>query len=295
MDSNNDKVSVVIPVYNSAKFLRESIDSVLNQTYQNIEIIAVNDGSTDNSFEVLEKYSDRIIVISQPNQGLISALNTGIEKTNGKWFKWFSPDDVLYPDAIETLVKTANSLLENTIIYSNWEMIDENGKKLRNFSESNYNKLNYFDFNIRLLDGQQINVNTTLIPVSLVKKCGFHNLKDPVAIDYDFFLRSGILHQAKFHLIEKNLIKYRLNKNQLSHIDISKTVSYLDKVRDSILSELDSDKKHEYDLALTQYKKSKPLSYKTMETGLNFFTKIFPSPITDSILRFYLNKIRTRR
>ena len=113
--------------------------------------------------------------------------------------------------------------------------------------------------------------------------------------DYDFFLRAGILHQAKFHLIEKNLIKYRLNKNQLSHIDISKTISYLDKVRDSILSELDSDKKQEYDLALTQYKKSKPLSHKTMETGLNFFTKIFPAPITDSILRFYLNKIRTHR
>jgi glycosyltransferase involved in cell wall biosynthesis len=295
LDSNKDKVSVVIPVYNTAKFLRESIDSVLNQTHPNIEIIAVNDGSTDNSLEVLEKYSDRINVISQPNQGLTAALNTGIEKTNGKWFKWFSPDDVLYPDTIETLVKTGDSLPEDTIIYSNWEMIDEQGKKLRNFSESNYNKLNSFDFNIRLLDGQQVNVNTTLAPASLIKKCGFQNLEDPVAIDYDFFLRAGILHQAKFYLIEKNLVKYRINKNQLSHRDISKTLSYLDKVRDNILSKLDSDKKQEYISALSQYRKSKPMSCKTMEIGLKFFNKTLPIPITDSILRFYLNKIRTHR
>ena len=295
MDSNKDKVSVIIPVYNSAKFLRESIDSVLNQTYPNIEVIAVNDGSTDNSLEVLEKYSDRIHVISQPNQGLTAALNAGIKKTNGKWFKWFSPDDVLYPDTIKILVKTGGSLPENTIIYSNWEMIDENGAKLRSFSESNYNKLSSFDFNIRLLDGQQVNVNTTLAPVSLVKKCGFKNLESAVAIDYDFFLRAGILHQAKFHLIEKNLVKYRINKNQLSHRDISKTLSYLDKVRDSILSELDPDKKQEYISALAQYKKSKPLSCKTMEMGLKFFTKTLPIPIADSILRFYLDKIRTHR
>lgn len=67
-------------------------------------------------------------------------------------------------------------------------MIDENGSFLRNFSESNYNDLSTFDFNVRLLDGQQINVNTTLIPYSLLEKCPINkNLQDPAAIDYDFF------------------------------------------------------------------------------------------------------------
>lgn len=295
MDSKKDKVSIIIPVYNSAKFLRKSIDSVLNQTYQNIEVIVVNDGSTDNSLEILGKYSDRINVISQPNQGLATALNTGLEKSNGKWFKWFSPDDILYSDAIKTLVDIGNSLSDNTIIYSNWEMIDENGEKLRNFSESNYNKLNSFDFNVRLLDGQQVNVNTTLIPVSLVKKCGFKNIKDQVTIDYDFFLRTGILHQAKFYLIEKSLVKYRINKKQLSHNDISKTISYLDVIRDNILSRLDSDKKHDYISALALYKKNKSISSKIMTMGLNFSTKILPATVTDSILRLYLEKLRTHR
>ena len=61
----SELVSVIIPVYNSAQFLKESIESVINQTYQNIEIICINDGSTDNSLEILQLYSDKIIIISQ--------------------------------------------------------------------------------------------------------------------------------------------------------------------------------------------------------------------------------------
>ena len=187
MDSN-DLVSVVIPVYNSEKFLNESIEFVLNQTYKNIEVIAIDDGSTDNSLKVLHQYSDRINILSQENQGLAAAINAGIKKMKGKWFKWFSPDDVLYPEAIQTLVKVARNLPENTIIYSNWKIVDENGKKLREFFESNFNDLSKFDYNVRLLDGQQVNVNTSLIPCSLFKKgCKFRSLPEPVAIDYDFF------------------------------------------------------------------------------------------------------------
>jgi len=74
LNSKDDLVSVVIPVYNSEKFLKQAIESVLNQTYKNIEIITIDDGSTDNSLEILKQYSDRIIIISQPNQGLTAAL-----------------------------------------------------------------------------------------------------------------------------------------------------------------------------------------------------------------------------
>jgi len=116
-----DKVSIVIPVYNSEAFLRESLESVLNQTYKNLEIIAIDDGSTDNSLEILYKYSDKVQIISQQNQGLAAALNNGIKKITGRWFKWFSPDDILYPHTIETLVSKAKQLPENSIIYSNWD------------------------------------------------------------------------------------------------------------------------------------------------------------------------------
>ena len=81
----SELVSVIIPVYNSAQFLKQSLESVINQTYQNIEIICVNDGSTDNSLEILQQYSDKITIMSQKNYGLASALNLGIRKMKGIW------------------------------------------------------------------------------------------------------------------------------------------------------------------------------------------------------------------
>ena len=130
-----DLVSVIIPVYNSEKFLAESINSVLSQSYKNLEIIAIDDGSTDNSLDILNQFKDDIIVIHQKNQGLAGALNTGIKKMTGKWFKWFSPDDIMNPDAIETLVRKGIELGQNCIVYSNWDLIDEKGTFMRSFSE----------------------------------------------------------------------------------------------------------------------------------------------------------------
>ena len=263
MVSNNEFVSVIIPVYNSEKFLKESIESVLNQTYKQIEVIAINDGSTDNSQKILEQYSDKITIISQTNHGLAHALNVGIKKIKGKWFKWFSPDDILYPKAIEILVNEAKKLQESTIIYSNWELIDEKGNKLRDFSESNFNDLNCFDFNVRLLDGQLINVNTALVPYSLIKNgCTIRNASDPVVIDYDFFLRAGILFNTKFHLISKSLVKYRIHSDQLSHKNISKTLEYISEIKNEALSKLDESKKTQYLTALQKYEKKKSFQKK---------------------------------
>jgi len=292
----NDKVSVCIPVYNSEKFLSQTIDSILNQTYDNIEIFAIDDGSTDNSLKILKKYSDKINIISQTNQGLASALNTGIKKINGKWLKWFSPDDILYPNAIEILVNEAEKLDDNTIVYSNWELIDENNKRLRNFSEQNYNELEVFDFNVRLLDGQQINVNTALIPSFLFEQgCLIQNLKDPVAIDYDFFLQAGLLYNTKFHLVSKLLLKYRVHPDQLSHKSITKSLSYLSEVRNQILSQLDNSKKEQYLTALKKFQKEKHITKKTMELGLKIATSTLPESVTDRLLLFYLNKLRRAR
>jgi len=293
---NNDLVSVIIPVYNSEKFLKFCIESVLNQSYPNNEIIAVDDGSTDGSLKVLHEYENKISIIHQENLGLAFALNAGIEKMTGTWFKWLSPDDVLHPQAIEALVGQAKKLSENTIVYSNWEIIDQDNKKLRDFSEPNFNELTNFEFNVRLLDGQQINVNTTLIPVSLFESgCLIQEHEDSVAVDYDFFLRAGILYGASFHLVPRSLLKYRIHTNQLSHKNISKTLSYLSEIKNQVLSKLDDSKKDQYQNALKEYNKQKPLGKKTMELGLRFATTTLPDWVTDRLLVFYLNKIRRTR
>ena len=290
----SDLVSVVIPVYNSEKFLEKCLDSILTQTYQNIEIIAVDDGSTDSSPDILERHSDKISIISQKNQGLAYALNLGISKMKGKWFKWFSPDDVMYSNTIEILIDEAKNHPDNTILYSNWNIIDETGNILREFHESNYNELSEFDFNLRLLDGQQINVNTTLIPAIFLKKCGIRELDEPVAIDYDFFLRSALLHDVRFHLISQPLVKYRIHSEQLSHKNISKTLNYISEIKDEILMKLDEPLRIKYNHGLEQYKKTKPTKTKTLEFGMKLLSSA-PTWASDRVLMLYLNKIRHNR
>jgi glycosyltransferase involved in cell wall biosynthesis len=292
----NDKVSVVIPVYNSEKFLKESLESVLNQTYSNIEIITVNDGSTDGSLEILRQYENKITIINQKNLGLAEAVNAGIKKMSGHWMKWLSPDDVLYSNAIEFLVAEAKKVPENTILYSNWKMIDEKGNRIRDFYESNYNNLDSFEFNTRLLDEQQINVNTVLIPVSLFKNgCVMRTLNDTIAVDYDFFLRAGIIYNMKFHLIEKNLLKYRIHTSQTSHKNILKSLKYLVQLKKDLLLELDKSTRNKYEISLKKYSKNKKISRKLMEFGLKIVTKLLPESLSEQILVFYLNKIRNGR
>jgi glycosyltransferase involved in cell wall biosynthesis len=289
----SELVSIIIPVYNSEQFLKESLESIINQTYSNIEIICVNDGSTDNSLEILKSYSDKITIISQKNQGLASALTIGINQMQGIWFKWFSPDDVMYRHTIETLVDTAKKY-PNTIVYSNWKIINEKGNTLRNFSESNYNELSNFEYNVRLLDRQLINVNTTLIPSSLFDKCNIKKLDDPVAIDYDFFLRSALLYKIKFHLISKQLIKYRIHSKQLSHKNIVKTLNYVSKIKNEILQQLDIQLRDKYIYELKQYQKTKPFKTKILEFAMKLLTSNI-SWASDTLLIFYLNYIRHSR
>ena len=290
---NLNKVSIVIPVYNSEIFLKESMDSILNQSYKNIEVIVVNDGSTDNSQQILEEYSNKITVINQKNSGLASALITGIKHSSGKWFKWFSPDDIMFHYTIETLVNEAEKY-SDTIIYSNWEVIDEKSCRLRSFQESNYNELSNFEYNVRLLDRQLINVNTTLIPSSLFEKCSIRELDDPVAIDYDFFLNAALLFNIKFHLVQKPLVKYRIHTKQLSHKNISKTLEYISQIKDEILQCLDDSSQTKYISGLKRYQKSKSTKTKTMEIGMKLLSTM-PSSISDKMIIFYLNKIRQSR
>lgn len=97
-------ISVIVPVYNTEKYLRKCLDSICEQTYRNLEILCVNDGSTDDSASILEEYAtkdSRIKIINQPNAGLAAARNTGLQHATGKWITGVDSDDYLEPDAYE--------------------------------------------------------------------------------------------------------------------------------------------------------------------------------------------------
>jgi glycosyltransferase involved in cell wall biosynthesis len=124
------EISVIIPVYNAGKYLEECIESILNQTYSNYEIIFVNDGSTDNSLEILnqykEKYPEKIYVYSQTNQGQSSARNYAVSKAKGTYIAYIDADDKLEKDYFETLYNTAVQNKSEMVICS-YEKFDNNG------------------------------------------------------------------------------------------------------------------------------------------------------------------------
>lgn len=122
-------ISIVIPVYNVEKYLRECLDSLLNQTFKDFEIICIDDGSTDSSYKILEEYKnkdERLIVVQQENQGAAVARNKGIEIANGKYIQFLDSDDVFEPNMLETLYEEAIANNSDMVVCSA-KKIDEEG------------------------------------------------------------------------------------------------------------------------------------------------------------------------
>ena len=142
----NPLVTIVIPVYNGANYLNESISSALEQTYKNIEIIVVNDGSTDDgeTEKIALSYGDKIKYLSKPNGGVSSALNLCIENMKGEWLSWLSHDDLYYPTKVEEEVNYVGKLLEKNpdlnldkvVVRCAAESIDIHGKTILKYNYS---------------------------------------------------------------------------------------------------------------------------------------------------------------
>jgi len=128
--SNEIKVSVIIPVYNIEKYLNRCVESVYNQTFSNLEIILVNDGSSDGSASLCEehqKLENRVKVIHQKNAGSAVARNAGLEIADGKYVYFLDGDDWIKEDAIEGLVRSAETHLCDVVIFDSCYMVDESG------------------------------------------------------------------------------------------------------------------------------------------------------------------------
>lgn len=130
IECKQPKVSIVIPVYNGERYVKYAIDSALAQTYKNIEIIVVNDGSTDGTDKILKSYGDKIRYIKKKNGGVSSALNLALEKMQGDYFSWLSHDDTYEPNKIETeinyLIKN-NYIGKKVIVFSDYYLINTKG------------------------------------------------------------------------------------------------------------------------------------------------------------------------
>lgn len=135
------KFSLIIPAYNVEKYIKKCLDSVLNQTYNNYEIIIINDGSTDNTSKILESYKSnkKIKIINQENKGLSSARNTGVSNAKGDYILFIDSDDFIEKELLETLNKT---IKDEDLIRFQIRTLDETNKIIKEYKEETFNNLN---------------------------------------------------------------------------------------------------------------------------------------------------------
>lgn len=210
-----NKISIIIPVYNGSNYLKEAIDSALNQTYKEIEIIVVNDGSTDKgkTKKIAKSYGNKIKYYKKRNGGVASALNYGIKKSTGDYISWLSHDDLYKSNKIEEEMILLNKLEnKNSIIFSDYEFIDENDETLENINIgakiASVDK--YFVFYKRLISGISL-----LIPKSKLIDCGLFDIQKRYTQDYDMWYK--LIKTTDFYYLNKNLVKVRLHSQQSSN------------------------------------------------------------------------------
>lgn len=212
------KVSIIIPVYNTEKYLEACIESCINQTYKDIEIILVDDGSTDNSQKIImqqkHKHPDLITVISKNNGGTGSALNVGIDNMKGEWFKWVSADDVLIPTALENMLMLIdyNNYSPQYLFYTDYDIIDENSKIISMFKDKEYEHQaaelyhNFFG-----------NGSTSLIHRNMFGIVGKFNETMPYNDDYEFWLRWVLKYGLKMKYLPITTLRYRVHPKSLTN------------------------------------------------------------------------------
>ncbi|HLA59072.1 MAG TPA: glycosyltransferase [Puia sp.] len=129
------KITVLMPAYNTENYIREAIDSVLNQTFRDFELLIINDGSTDQTEHIIRSISDpRIVLVTQPNAGVSAALNTGIGLAKGEFIARFDADDVCYPNRLELQYQFVRDNPDYVLIGSDAVYTDKSGEELFYYS-----------------------------------------------------------------------------------------------------------------------------------------------------------------
>lgn len=178
------KVSIVTPSYNQACYLEETIRSVLDQDYPDLEYMIVDGGSTDGSLEIIRKYEDRLAWwVSERDRGQTDAINKGFARASGDVFAWLNSDDTYEPGAVSKAVAYLRAHREAGLVYGDANLIDENGKILGKFParQTSYQKL--------LRGYVHIPQQAAFFRGSLWKKVGPLDPDFTFAMDYDLWVR----------------------------------------------------------------------------------------------------------
>lgn len=200
-------ISIILPVYNGEQYLEEAIESCLNQDYKNLELIIVNDCSTDESLSIADKYKKKDarikIFLNEENLSLPVSLNVGHRHAKGDLVTWTSDDNILKPDFINSLYE-AIIREDCDIIFSNYDIIWADGSLKRKHETGPLSNLIFGD----------VIGASFLYKMKVFKELNGYNKELFLVEDYHFFLKASL--KFKFHHLEKNLYQYRIHQNSLT-------------------------------------------------------------------------------
>lgn len=227
-------VSIVIPVYNVEKYIDRCLKSVINQTYSNLEIILVDDGSPDNCPQICDEWAkrdSRIKVIHKVNAGLGMARNTGIENANGKYIFFFDSDDFIDLNVVKDCVICAERDKAEIVMYGLFSVDDNEDVVEDNYPKSNkrlFKDNEIIDFILPNMlgrdprTGKQLNFNMSasgrMFSLTLIKNCNWCFVSEREYISEDFYSLLDLYSHVKVHsIINKSYYYYCNNNSSLTH------------------------------------------------------------------------------
>ncbi|BAZ51234.1 putative glycosyl transferase [Nostoc sp. NIES-4103] len=207
-----NQISVILPVYNGEKTVKETIESVLNQTFKNIELILINDGSTDSTLKIIESIQDaRLQVFSYQNAGLATSRNRGLSHCTGTFISFIDADDLWTSDKLESQLKALQAHPKAGVAYSWTNYIDTEGKFLKSGTHITVTGDVYKQLVLRnFLE----NGSNPLVRSEALKEVGGFDETLPAAEDWDMWLRLAARYE--FVAVPKAQILYRVSANSMS-------------------------------------------------------------------------------
>ncbi len=221
---SNPKVSVLMCVYNGERYLREAIESILNQSFTNFEFIIVNDASTDNTPKIIKEYTkcdNRIRIFeNKENLGLTRSLNKGIKLTKGVYIACQDADDISLPCRLEKQVKFLDRNEDIGALGAAVELIDEQGKSLNKI----YIPTDHESLSCRLLINNCFSHSTLMARYNILVKLGGYNEKFKYAQDYDLWWRFSNV--TKLSALPEIMVKKRHTNSSITSINRKEQLSY---------------------------------------------------------------------
>lgn len=213
-------VSIIVPVYNGANYLKQAIDSALAQTYNNIEIIVINDGSADNGLteSIAKSYGDKIKYLYKVNGGVASALNAGIMIASGDYISWLSHDDLYHTNKIERQIAFLSSLppSRDVVVYSDYEAVDANNNFIRTVQLTATDAADPRQAIMILLFKSSVHGCSLLLPKKCFTEVGYFDENLRTTQDYDLWFKL-LKNGYEFRHMPEVLISSRWHKEQGTH------------------------------------------------------------------------------